>query len=183
MLGNSSGAIVALKVLLRHQDLIRTLIPYEPPVARMCPGYEDIWKQQQEIYDVYRAEGPYPAFKLFGKITESRNMDGSMMDMSMPYLFSNLQFWFEREFLQYPNVDYDAERDFAQYKDKLMPIYGELTGRTAYQYLAMKVLCEKLDLKYLEFPGEHMGYMSHAEPFAKKLLETLKARDEFYKAL
>lgn len=85
--------------------------------------------------------------------------------------------------MQYPNVDFEAERDFAQYKDRLMPIYGELTGRTAYQFLAMKVLCEKFGFEYLEFPGEHMGFLTHGEPFAKKFLETLKARDEFYRSL
>ena len=183
VLGNSSGAIVSLNLLIRYPDLIRTLIPYEPPASRLLPNYDEIWPMHEETYKLYREQGPFPAYKNFGKLTKSNVMSSFRIDYSTPYLFSNMQYWFEREFMTYPNTDFDVERDFRAHKEKLMPVYGALSPKDAYQYRAMEVLCEKLNLEYVELPGEHIGQLTHAKDFGNKLFEVLQARDQFYAEL
>ncbi len=182
VIGNSSGGVVSLRLLTRHPDLIRTLVPYEPPVAKLL-DFDQIWAEHEKIYAVYRKEGPFPAYKLFGDLTKSKLMQGFKMDFSTPYLWSNQQFWFEREFMVYPKADFDVERDFRPHVDKLMPVYGVLSPRDAYQYTAMEVTCKKLGLEYLEFPGEHIGQLTHPQQFAQALLQALKAKDKFYAEL
>ncbi|KAK5163227.1 uncharacterized protein LTR77_010813 [Saxophila tyrrhenica] len=183
VIGNSSGGIVALTLLTRHPELIRTMIPYEPPIAKLCPDYEHICALHREIYSTYRLGGPLPAYKLFGALTKSPLMSNFKIDFSTPYLWSNMNFWFEREFMSVPDVDFDVEKDFGPHKDKLVPVYGGLSQKDAYQYQAMEVVCGKLALEYLAFPGEHIGQMTHAREFAGALFEALKRKDEYYAEL
>jgi hypothetical protein len=43
-------------------------------------------------------------------------------------------------------------------------------------YRPNTVLAERLGLPITTFPGGHVGYMTHAEPFAQQLLEILTRR-------
>lgn len=43
VIGNSSGAIISLKLLVRHPDILRTLAPYEPPASRFLDDFEALW--------------------------------------------------------------------------------------------------------------------------------------------
>lgn len=181
VIGNSSGAIIALNLLSRYPNLIRTLIPFEPPIARLMPNYEELWAMHKETYETWRNGGPFPAMAHFSKLTK---MDMSMMlDLSMPTLWPNMQYWFEREFMTIPDVVFNVEKDFGPVKDKLMPIVGADSPRDAYQCRSMEVVCEKLGLEYLVVPGGHMAHATHAEAFATKVMEHLRAKDEFYAKL
>ena len=182
MIGNSSGAIVSLKLLIRHPDIIRTLIPYEPPGAKLLPDFDDLWVQHQDVYDTYRRAGMPPALEKFAHVTHAdQKMLVAMIDpRNGPYLFSNTQYWFEREFLYYPKTDFDVKNELRPLKDKLMLVNGQLSPREAYQFRANATLAEKLGLKLVLLPGEHVGHATHAEQFSQKFLEALKAKDQYY---
>lgn len=178
VIGNSAGAIVALKLLCRHASIIRTLIPYEPPAASFLPDVEELYAQHREVYDIYRASGMAPAFKRFAKVTRA---DQAMVENASnprlgPYQFSNTQYWFEREFMYYPFHRFNVETELRPVKDKLMPVNGELSNREAYQYRANVALADKLDLQLVNLPGEHVGHTTHSVDFASGLLSALKAR-------
>ncbi|KAK3718520.1 hypothetical protein LTR37_005024 [Vermiconidia calcicola] len=95
---------------------------------------------------------------------------------SSPFFFSNTQYWFEREFMYYPKADFDVENEIRPLREKLMIVNGELTSRDPYQYRANAALAEHLGLELLHFPGEHVGHATHAQQFARTLLEALKGR-------
>lgn len=183
VLGNSSGAIIALKFLTTHPDLIRTLIPYEPPMAKLCPEFDEIWAMHEKAYSAYRSEGPFPAFKIFGQIVKSTNEQWLSVDLSTPFIWPNMQYWFEREFMVYPKLDFDIEKDFRPHADKILPVHGELSPKDAYQVKSMAIASEQLGLEYHALPGEHVGHATHATEFSQKLLEALKAKDSFYMKL
>ena len=179
VIGNSSGAIVSLKLLARHADKIRTLLCYEPPAARFLPDFDDLWATHEDVFATYRAHGMHPALEKFAGLTHTdQRLVRSLMDFERPFLFSNLQYWFEREFMTYPQAQFDVERDFEPVKGKLVLVNGELSPKEAYQYRGNVALAEKLGTEVVLFPGEHVGHATHAGDFAGKFLEVLKERKD-----
>jgi len=187
VIGNSSGAIVSLRLLTRHPDLIRTVISYEPPLARLLPDFDEIWATHEDIYATYRAAGPFPAYEKFGKLIKTEMPPGMTAGMvsgkSGSYVFSNMMYWFEREFMTYPKADFDVEGAMARQKGKLVLLNGELSNQEAYQYRGNVALGKPLGLEVVHVPGAHVGHKSHAKEFADKVVQVLKARDDFYAGL
>ena len=183
MIGNSSGAIISLKLLVRHSDLIRTLIPYEPPAAWFL-SKSDFYEHKvkhEETYALYRKAGMHPALAEFAKLTKMDPGDvAKFIDFSRPYMFSNTLYWFEREFPTYPFAEFDVENELRPLKEKLMLINGEESPKEAYQYRANVELGKKLGTEVVEVPGGHVSQATHAKPFSEKLFEALKAKDQFY---
>ena len=68
-------------------------------------------------------------------------------------------------------------------KDKLLLANGELSDREAAHNRANVALAQKLDLEVTDFPGAHLGHASHPEQFAQKLLQVLKAKDQYYSGI
>ncbi len=169
---------MSLKLLALHPDAVRTVVSYEPPAADLLPDLEDFKASHQDIYNTYRASGMPPAFEKFAKLTQAnQDMVTRMSDpRSGPYHFSNVQYWWEREFMYYPFAKFDEDRELRTVKDKLVLVNGELSPKGPYQYRANVVLAEKLGLEVMHVPGEHVGHGSHPAEFAKRLSEILKAR-------
>lgn len=182
VIGNSAGAIVALKLLVRHPKAIRILIPYEPPAAALLPDVEELRKQHQEVYDIYRRSGMHPAFERFANVTmaDQATVVQSSDPKLGPFQFSNTQYWFEREFMFYPFAPFNMEDELGPLKKSLMPVNGELSPKEPYQYRANAVLAEALGLSLVHLPGEHVGHATHPEMFSQALLEALKTRDPYY---
>jgi pimeloyl-ACP methyl ester carboxylesterase len=60
--GNSTGALVALEVLIRHPDVVRTVIAYEPRMVRLLPDGEQWVAFFQWVYDtIARGESSPPS--------------------------------------------------------------------------------------------------------------------------
>lgn len=180
VIGNSAGAIVALKLLVRHPTLVQTLVSYEPPLASVLPDFEDLWKQHEDTYDTYRRFGIPPALEKFAKVTRAdQKVLVQMIDpRNGPYIFSNTQYWFEREFLYYPKTPFDVERELKPLKDKLMFVNGELSPKEAYQYRANEHMAELLGVEVVLLPGEHVGHATHAAEFAEGLVNALQVHGQ-----
>lgn len=178
VIGNSAGAIVALKLLVRHPSLIQTLVSYEPPLASVLPDFEELWDQHEDTYDTYRRFGIPPALEKFANVTRAdQKVLVQMIDpRNGPYIFSNTQYWFEREFLYYPKAPFDVERELKPLKHKLVFVNGELSPREAYQYRANERMAELLDVELVLLPGEHVGHATHAAEFAEGLVNALQVR-------
>ena len=177
VLGNSSGAIVSLQLLTRHPGIIRTLIPHEPPAMKLLPDFEELWKAQQDVYDTYRQSGVLPAFGKFIQLTkterEAADFAQAIGNPENPYSFSNIQYWFERELLYYPAVEFDMEILTAE-KDKLLLLNGEDTIPETLQYRPNTVLASRLALNLTTMPGAHLGWAVKPQEFSEKLMELLK---------
>jgi pimeloyl-ACP methyl ester carboxylesterase len=178
VLGSSSGAIVALQLLLSYPKNLSTLIAYEPPALSLLPDFEALKAAQQDVYDTYRASGIPPAMLKFAALQRMNPHDIPLsIDTSTnPYLSGNLQTWFEREFLQYPFHSFDVA-EFDQYKDKLVLANGKATNPLGSHYKTNPVLGEKLKMELVYFAGDHFGYTGRTmQDFAADLMAVLEKR-------
>ncbi|KIX05022.1 uncharacterized protein Z518_05894 [Rhinocladiella mackenziei CBS 650.93] len=177
VIGNSSGAIVSLALLSRHPDVIRALIPHEPPAIMLLPDKDKLSARQRDVYDTYRKRGVSPALKKFVELNqagpEGQIMVATFDPRSGPFVSQNMMYWFEREFLDYPLHEIDLAA-LEKNKHRLLPANGQMTNPEALQYRANVVLCKKFGRKLMLLPGGHVGFTSHFEAFAKQLLEALK---------
>lgn len=183
VLGTSSGAIVALQMLLTYPDSLSTLIAHEPPALTVLPDVLKLKAAQTSCYATYRAAGIPPAMLQFALLQDPSFTPGSPSSVGFTidtrtsaYLSGNLQYWFEREFLQYPFQDFNVT-DFDKYKEKLVLANGKMTNPVGSQYRANEVIANETGLSVAYLAGSHVGYSGTTmEEFAKDLMELLRGR-------
>lgn len=185
VLGTSSGAIVALQLLLTYPASLKTLIAHEPPALTLLPDSAALIVAQNAVYATYRAAGVPPAMLQFAYLQDPTftptpsGAAGFNIDMrSSAFSSGNLQYWFEREFLQYPLQDFDVD-EFARggVREKLVLANGKATNVQGSQYRANLVLGEKVGLDVRVLAGEHVGYSGATMgEFADDLLGVLGER-------
>ena len=93
VIGNSSGAVVALMLLQRHPEVIRTLISHEPPAESLLEDQKYWRDKQQEMYDIYRAKGPMPALVKFSehvKAGPGNDLSRSFDPRTNPFINANV---------------------------------------------------------------------------------------------
>jgi len=61
VVGNSSGALVALDVLIRQPDVVHTVVAHEPTAVALLPDGEAWVAFFEAVYDTYRRSGIHPA--------------------------------------------------------------------------------------------------------------------------
>jgi pimeloyl-ACP methyl ester carboxylesterase len=179
--GSSSGAIVALDLLARHPDRVRAVVAHEPPAIRLLPDADRQLAALDGVYDTYRRDGVDAAMRLFSDVV---GMPGTQppADVELPppvremlaRIRGNQGFWLEHELRQYTRVVPDLTA-LAAVAGQLVPAVGHdsaalLPGRPS------AVLAERLGLPIAEFPGGHIGYVTHPAEFAGRLLGVLGAR-------
>lgn len=153
---------------------------YEPPAANILPDSKELRALTEEIYDIYRASGTAPAFERFMDLIKADDMMrmGMRSMMFTPDLLRtyNIMYWFEREFIPYPNAEFDVDAELRPHKDKLVLVNGEESNKEAFHYRANVALAEKLGKEVMLFPGGHMGHATHSNAFAAKLVEVLQSK-------
>ena len=181
VIGNSSGAVVSFKLLSRHPDLVSTVLAYEPPLARFLPDFDSLYASAEDIYATYRAAGMAAAYEKFAVLTKTEDSMGRMIraaptdDVRRNW---NSMYWFEREFMPYPNAEFDVDGELRPHKAKLMLVNGEGSKKEAYQFRANVALADLLGLEVVLFPGEHMGHATRPGDFAAKLVDILASRGQ-----
>ncbi len=179
--GSSSGAIVALDLVTRHPDLVRTVVVHEPPILELLDD-PDAWAARfAAIRATYDAQGLMPALAEFGiavGLTRSAAPVGEVSPgrtAMMARVPQNMTFWFEHEFDGYPLY----RPDFAilgAVADRVVPAVGRASRETdAMPYRPNVRLAERLGREVVEFPGGHVGYDQHPTEFAAQLVELLRA--------
>jgi acetyltransferase/esterase len=187
VLGNSSGAIVALELLTRHPSVVRTLIPHEPPALKVLPDSTALKSELQEVYDTYRAHGVHPAMQKFGDAVKAGDETTKILQMAFdarngPFVAANVMYWFERELMVYPAADIDVAA-LRQHRGSILLANGRESDAQATQYRANVVMAEEMGLELVILPGAHVGFRSHPEEFARELLDALRKKDGFYARL
>ncbi len=173
--GTSSGAVVALRLLLDHPDLIDTVVPFEPCAMRLQPDGQRWVDFFHELYDLYRSQGVDPALTRFRESTFPP-VDHAVMQRARssraPHLLANAIYWFEHELRQYTSVDLDTAA-LQRWADRIIPAFArECRGYP--NYSASQQLSDLLQRDALELPGGHVGYVTDCEAFARALLGRLR---------
>jgi pimeloyl-ACP methyl ester carboxylesterase len=177
VLGTSSGAIVAQRLLTRHPDRITCLIAHEPPSFSVLP--EGLRSQAAgltlHVYETYRAKGVAAAMEVFSDGL-SEGDDGAMMRHCMDTkrgdeIRANSMFWFEFELRQYTASPLDLASIQAQ-KEKYIPAAGLSSGNGP-GVGPISVIAKTLGKDIVRLPGGHIAYMTEPKVFADALLSVL----------
>jgi pimeloyl-ACP methyl ester carboxylesterase len=180
VLGSSGGAQIGLNLAARYPGRVRTLLAHEPPCVELLPDVEAQRASGQELDAIYKAHGAGAAMQKFmasaGLGTpppkdapppppEAQEAFGRMM--------GNMDFFFGHG--RKAIVDYVP--DIATLKTgptRIVIGVGETTkGQTAHR--AALALAERLGTEPVVFPGDHGGYGSHPDAFAKRLEQVFRA--------
>jgi acetyltransferase/esterase len=173
--GNSSGAVVALKVLTRYPSVIRTLVPHEPPAMRLLTDGQKWIDFFFEVYDLYHQSGIEPALEKFREqaFPESDRQVMARVPKS-EYTLANATYWFEHELRQYPAIDLDLEALKAN-ADRIVLLAGrESRGYPTYEVNVE--LGKKLGRELIELPGGHIGFNSQPAEFAREFVHAVASR-------
>lgn len=171
--GSSGGAVVALDLVARHSELVRTVVAHEPPAHYLLPDAEALKRQHDELIEVYHRDGIAPAMRKV--VTELAGVasfspygtDTTVQRTKNP---ANAIFLLELEFPMFGKYRFD----FAALKKATTRIV--IAGGTGKQYPAYRgaaAIAEILGSSVVEFPGHHGGYGSHPKEFAERLAEIL----------
>lgn len=179
--GSSSGAIVALDLLARYPEPIRTLVAHEPPAVKLLPDATQHLQFFEEVYDTYRRLGVDPAMRKFntgvGLDHLSQPPPGAELPPPVAQMLSrihhNLEFSLEHELRQYPRVVPDLDALMAA--SARLVLAGGRESRGQLPYRPNTVLAERLGKRVVDFPGGHVGYLTHPADFAAQLADLLDA--------
>jgi acetyltransferase/esterase len=180
ILGNSSGAVVALTVLERHAGVVRTCIAHEAPLTTLLPDYEVWLRKQKEIYDVYRAQGHIAAMAHFNTMVQAHNDRGwatGADPTENPFYAGNILYWFEREFQDLQNHQFDLEK-LARVREKLVLVNGEETATDSPQYRCNVEMGRQLGLEVRMFASGHIPHQADPPRFAIDVVNCLRDRNE-----
>ena len=180
VLGTSSGAIVALELLVRHPSVVEMLIPFEPPAVKQLADGQKWLDFFFGLYGVYRQSGMVPALQEFRDqvLAESdRQVLARAMDpRDRAQMVENATYWFEHELRQYPAVELDLDTLKAHANRIVLAL-----GRESRGYPACEVnveLAKRLGQDILELPGGHLGFVGQPAEFARELMAALERQHQ-----
>jgi pimeloyl-ACP methyl ester carboxylesterase len=178
VLGSSGGAVTALALATRHPDRVRTVVAHEPPLLELLPDAAERRAATDDIVETFHREGVGPAW---GKFME--NIMTGDVDAGAPVEAP--------EAPEEPSLQDQANnvRFFAyelQATTRYVPDAAALTAGPARVVVALgkesgnmitsdtsKALAEALGTRAVEFPGEHLGFITEVEGFAVTLRKVL----------
>jgi pimeloyl-ACP methyl ester carboxylesterase len=181
VLGACSGAIVALALLERHPDRVKTLVAHEPPLTGLLPDAAAWTQFHARLYDTYVRSGPDAArdiFKARMELGPTRPPKGAELPPEqlaelLGRLRRNQVFWFEHEMRSYPEYRPDITA-LASAADRLILAGGE-DSRETVQYQPNVIIAELLRTQVRDLPGGHLGYVTHPFEFARQFTDLLDA--------
>ncbi|KAF2682986.1 alpha/beta-hydrolase [Lentithecium fluviatile CBS 122367] len=187
VLGTSSGAIVALEILQTYSSTFKTVIVHEPPALTILPDAANLTAQQKSIYTTYRAVGIPAAMYVFAQTYDpasnttrigTGSVDGFTIDSRQGnFISGNLQYWFERELLQYPLQGLNLT-NIRVYSKNLVLAVGKDTTPESPQYRANTLMASTFGLAVDMLAGGHVGYIGDTRvEFAADLAGVLAKRE------
>lgn len=173
--GNSSGAIVALEVLIHAPKRLQTVVAHEPPVVSLLPDAAKWWAFFDGIYDTYRKDGIPKAMHQFASTIAGKGdhqlMERYMTKQANEYIMANAAYWMEHELRQYPRVELDLDALAAHVRQLMLA--GGRDSQDQMTYQPNKVLARQLGLDIVDLPGGHLGFMAYPTEFATELMNAL----------
>jgi acetyltransferase/esterase len=177
--GSSSGAIVALDLLVRDRQRFTRVVAHEPPLVCLLPDGAQHVAFFQGVYDTYRRDGVDAALTEFNTGLGLGELPRPPAGVQLPpyvvemlaRLARNQAFWLEHELRQYTRVMPDLAALRAA--SPRLVLAGGVESRGQVPYRPNTVLSERLGVPLAEFPGGHVGYLTNPEEFAARLVEVL----------
>ena len=178
---SSGGAVIALELVRRHPEQVRTVVAHEPPSPAFLPNPSGARAAMEDVCDTYASAGLGASM---GKFMEMVGIEGGpppapegepspeamaamvMMQSNMELFFSR----YTRNLGRYePNVAALRESPC-----RIVPAVGsDSSGQLAHE--GGLGLARALGVDATVFPGDHGGFAGRPDEFAARLLEVLEA--------
>jgi acetyltransferase/esterase len=173
--GNSSGAIVALEVLIHAPDRVQRMVTHEPPVVLLLPDAASWLASFDGVYDTYRKDGiPAAMHQFASKVlvnADHQLLERAMRERANEYTMANAAYWMEHELRQYPRVELDLDALAARAGQLVLA--GGCDSHDQMTYQPNKVLAQKLGLDLVDLPGGHLGFLASPAEFEQDLMVAL----------
>jgi pimeloyl-ACP methyl ester carboxylesterase len=180
--GNSGGGTIGLDLVLRHPDLVRTLVAHETFLLELLPD-ADRWSAEfDDISATYRTEGVFAAMAKFGAIVEEGGPRYSEEMQQAPptpeaqemmgRMTGNFDLFIAHELRLNGGYvpDIHALRNAST---RIVSAAGETSGEQGARRSAV-ALAERLGTPVTYLPGAHGGWGSDPQEFAERLHEVLR---------
>jgi pimeloyl-ACP methyl ester carboxylesterase len=169
--GNSGGANIGLKLAEDLPEVIFGLIVHEPPVMSILPDAETWQGFVQRVHETYTTQGTRAAMALF--FSSLVGFDApSQVPVGGIGGGPNMDFFMAREYM--PISTYVPDLDLISRNHVAIITAAGRRSADAYYARTARILAERLGCQYVEFPGNHMAFMSDTEAFAAALREVLQ---------
>lgn len=185
VLGNSSGAIVALDLLARHPDRVRRVVAHEPPLLEVLPEPAPHRALFAEVREVFRTRGVEAAMARFaeglgGGPPEQAAGEAPGPTAELPpeiqrmaaRMHANMPVFLEHMLCPFTATVPDVAA-LGRVADQLvLAIGGESREQVPLSGPALR-LGELLGAEVAEFPGGHLGSVEQPKEFGTRLLAAL----------
>ncbi|MFI1356550.1 alpha/beta fold hydrolase [Streptomyces sp. NPDC020898] len=175
--GTSSGAIAALDLAARHPGRLRHVVAHEPPVVGILPDAERQRAMFTDVYDTYRTHGLQAAAARMTAGLEERPATplepGTEAQPLSPAdeLSNPMALFLTRVVLPFTSYAPDLTALSAASPRLTVGMGVDSTGHLLYR--AATFLARRTGSTARQFPGGHLGALTHAAEFAARLMETL----------
>jgi acetyltransferase/esterase len=158
------------------------VIAHEPPIATVLPDGAQWLEFFDQVYATYRRSGVDSAVDKFsagiGLGGIAQRPRGDELSPRGPAMTErarrNRHFWLNHEVRQYPRF----VPDVAALKAALpgLVLAGGRDFQTYFPHRATTMMADQLGTRVVDFPGGHVGYVTHPADFAVRLAELLDDR-------
>ncbi|MFI5821787.1 alpha/beta fold hydrolase [Streptomyces rishiriensis] len=180
LFASSGGGVTALALAAQHPDQVRTLVAHEPPLLELLTDRVELRAAIDEICDMYRENRP-AALQKYLALADIR-LHRPTPDPPGPNAFTapwdvwtilDRLFRFTLRPTTRYRPDIDALRPVA---DRIVVAGGSKAQGSLFHRTAV-ALADQLGTELVDFPGDHTGFLTDSEPFARLLFEVFtKAR-------
>jgi pimeloyl-ACP methyl ester carboxylesterase len=176
--GSSSGALTAFELLVKHPEQVRLAVAHEPPAVALLPDAQEWRAFFESVHQTYLREGAKAAMRQFG-VGVGEESAGRPEGVELPApvaammerMIKNLELFLGHEVRSFTRYEPDVAA-LEALSDRLVLAGGEEAPERM-PYRPNVVLAERLGKKVVDFPGKHVGYVTHPLPFATLLAEVV----------
>jgi pimeloyl-ACP methyl ester carboxylesterase len=189
VLGNSSGAVIALDVATTYPKVVIAIVAHEPPLARLHPNSLKWQSFFQDVHLLWRRFGPAIAmlkfsfgigfdFSFIAAYRAIRAARTIRARSAHAYLARRkvIDFFLGQELLPVTNYTPDLSA-LQRMKDKILMAAGQksLASQRFYAQVA-PLLAEQIGCETVVFPGHHGSFVDMPDEWASYLRDILKKR-------
>jgi pimeloyl-ACP methyl ester carboxylesterase len=171
--GTSFGAFLGLDLVALHPGQVNLLVAHEPPATQLLPEAEQA--RVRELPDEADAAGrrgeEYPALAKAIGIDFDDHEPGVEFSLPTSRQAANDLFFRTRDAPALDRYQLDIS---ALNATRIVAAAGAATG-TAFPRRCAEELAARIGTEVVEFPGSHVGLLTHPAGFAAKLHEVLTA--------
>ena len=168
VVGHSGGASIACSLVVRHRELLRHAVLYEPPLLAIVPDGDAVVAGFQAAIDRAMAEGgPSRALEQFMRTNAGDEVVDQVLT-SIPVadrdrLLGNGEAFFERELPIF--AAFVPDRDAMRASGVPLTVVVGSDNRDTWYGDAARWLAEGTGADLVEHPGGHAGVFTHSEAF------------------